>query len=115
MIASKVDKMSLNDKLAITQSLKQAAAELGIDKIGIAPAEPLKEEYDRFLKWIAAGMNGEMAWLARDPEKRFDPRRVFPEARSVIVAAVNYFPRSDILRIRPRARFPAMHGATIII
>ncbi|MER3431246.1 MAG: tRNA epoxyqueuosine(34) reductase QueG [Blastocatellia bacterium] len=83
--------MSLNDKLAITQSLKQAAAELGIDKIGIAPAEPLKEEYDRFLKWIAAGMNGEMAWLARGPEKRFDPRRVFPEARSVIVAAVNYF------------------------
>lgn len=83
--------MSVSEKRAISQALKAAAASLGIDKIGIAPAEPLDAEYPRFLQWIEAGMNGEMEWLKREPEKRSDPRRVFPGAKSVIVAAVNYF------------------------
>lgn len=32
-----------------------------------------------------------MAWMAREPEKRADPKLLFPSARSVIVCALNYF------------------------
>jgi len=32
-----------------------------------------------------------MAWMARDPEARTDPRKLFPAARSVIVVAKNYY------------------------
>ena len=32
-----------------------------------------------------------MSWMARDPEARADPRKFFPDARSVIVAASNYY------------------------
>lgn len=32
-----------------------------------------------------------MAWLAREPEKRSDPRLIFPEAKSMVVVAMNYF------------------------
>jgi epoxyqueuosine reductase len=32
-----------------------------------------------------------MAWMARDPEMRADPRRLFLAARSVIVVAKNYY------------------------
>lgn len=32
-----------------------------------------------------------MAWMDREPEKRTDPTVLFPEAKSVIAAAVNYF------------------------
>ena len=32
-----------------------------------------------------------MSWMARDPEQRADPRKIFPEARSVVVGAVNYY------------------------
>ncbi len=32
-----------------------------------------------------------MAWMEREPEKRSDPKLLFPEARSVIVLALNYY------------------------
>ena len=36
-----------------------------------------------------------MAWLAREPEKRSDPRLLFSEAKSVIVVALNYFTKHE--------------------
>jgi epoxyqueuosine reductase len=32
-----------------------------------------------------------MAWLERDPEKRADPTLLFPEAKSIVVVALNYY------------------------
>ena len=32
-----------------------------------------------------------MSWMVREPEKRTDPRLIFPEARSVIALALNYY------------------------
>jgi epoxyqueuosine reductase len=32
-----------------------------------------------------------MKWMEREPEKRVDPRLVYPEARSVVALALNYF------------------------
>ena len=37
------------------------------------------------------GYQGQMAWMARDPAMRTDPRKLFPEARSVVVVAENYY------------------------
>ena len=42
-------------------------------------------------EWLARGYQGEMGWMARDPEQRADPRQLFPGARSVIVVAANYY------------------------
>jgi epoxyqueuosine reductase len=42
-------------------------------------------------EWLRRGYHGEMAWMARDPEVRSDPRRFFPAARSVIVVVKNYY------------------------
>jgi epoxyqueuosine reductase len=47
---------------------------------------------DAFLSWLRDGCHGDMAWMARDPERRADPRIVLPGCRSVLVLAVNYFP-----------------------
>src|SRR5262249_20234350 len=41
--------------------------------------------------WLRRNYHAEMPYLARDPEQRTDPRRIFPNARSVIVVAVNYY------------------------
>lgn len=71
--------------------IKAAAAELGFDIVGIAKAEPLDVEGARFMNWLAGGFHGEMKWLEREPERRTDPRSIFPEARSVVVVALNYY------------------------
>lgn len=71
--------------------IKAAAAELGFDIVGIAKAEPLDVEGARFMNWLAGGFHGEMKWLGREPEMRTDPRSIFPEARSVVVVALNYY------------------------
>lgn len=74
----------------LTHAIKNKATELGIDKIGIVPANSLDREKSNLLEWLDRGFHGEMAWMEREPEKRSDPRRLFPGARSVIVAAFNY-------------------------
>ena len=40
---------------------------------------------------MAEGRLGEMAWLAREPERRTDPRVVLPGACSIIVVGLNYW------------------------
>jgi len=75
----------------LAEKIKQKAIEIGFSKVGIVPAEPLVSEGARLKDWLERGFQGEMAWLEREPEKRSDPRLLFPEARSVIVVALNYY------------------------
>ena len=44
-----------------------------------------------FREWLADGRAGDMAWLARNQDRRTDPQQVLPGAQSVIVLAMNYF------------------------
>jgi epoxyqueuosine reductase len=57
---------------------------------GFAPVRCLTEREGFFREWIDAGRAGEMAWLARDPERRFDPRRLDSRIRSVVSLAYPY-------------------------
>jgi epoxyqueuosine reductase len=71
--------------------IKKRARELGFDKVGIARAEGLNEERARLEEWLRRGYHGEMPYMARDPEQRTDPRKIFPTARSIVVVALNYY------------------------
>ncbi len=75
----------------ITELIKLRALEIGFDKVGIVKAEPLVEEGDRLRQWLARNFHGEMKWMERDPGKRSDPRVLFPDARSMVVVALNYY------------------------
>lgn len=77
--------------VSLSDKIKQKALEIGFHKVGIARAEPLEAEKKHLLEWLAKDFHGEMAWLEREPEKRTDPKLLFPEAKSVIVVALNYF------------------------
>ena len=46
---------------------------------------------ERLLRWLALGRHGTMRWMARDPERRADPRRVLAGARTVISLAAGYY------------------------
>ncbi|HVF29377.1 MAG TPA: tRNA epoxyqueuosine(34) reductase QueG [Pyrinomonadaceae bacterium] len=71
--------------------IKQKALELGFNKVGIARAERLADAGERFFGWLDRGYHGGMAWIEREPEKRVDPKQIFPEAQSVISVALNYY------------------------
>jgi epoxyqueuosine reductase len=71
--------------------IKKKALQLGFAKVGIALPENLETELDHLQQWLARGFHGEMKWMERDPAQRTDPRLFWPQARSVIVVAVNYY------------------------
>jgi len=75
----------------LAQDIKDRALVEGFNKVGIVGAESLDEEGRRLREWLARGYNGEMSWMARDVHKRVSPHEIFPQARSVVVVALNYF------------------------
>jgi epoxyqueuosine reductase len=72
-------------------AIKERARAEGFSKVGIVSAASLDEEGRRLKEWLARGYHGTMSWMARDVEKRVNPRAIFPEARSVVVVALNYY------------------------
>jgi epoxyqueuosine reductase len=66
------------------------ARDLGFDLCRFAKAD-IPEHAVQFREWLDRGAVGEMNYLARNAEKRCDPHRVLPEAKTVIILALNYF------------------------
>ena len=69
-----------------------AAAEQGFILTGFAPLRALPERREFFDQWIGEGRAAEMAWLAREPERRIDPRVIDARLRSVVSLAFPYTP-----------------------
>ena len=72
-------------------NIKERALFEGFNKVGIAGVRSLDDEGRRLKQWLARGYHGEMSWMAREVEKRIKPIEIFPQARSVVVVALNYF------------------------
>lgn len=45
----------------------------------------------RLNQWLDTGCHGDMAWMAYDPDRRADPRRVLAGARTIISCTLNYY------------------------
>jgi epoxyqueuosine reductase len=76
---------------AITTDIKSKALSLGFSLVGIAKAEALAEEGIRLGEWLNRGYQASMLWMSRNAEKRVDPRRLLPGAKSIVCAALNYY------------------------
>ncbi|MEI6561092.1 MAG: tRNA epoxyqueuosine(34) reductase QueG [Verrucomicrobiota bacterium] len=72
------------------QELVEFAHSLGFALCRVAPAVP-PPHAEAFRQWLAEGCAGEMAWMERNAERRTNPQLVLPEAKSVIVLALNYW------------------------
>jgi epoxyqueuosine reductase len=80
------------------EAIRQRALELGFDDCRFTSAAA-PESAAHLQDWLAAGKQGEMAWLARNAEKRTDPQRVLPGAKSVICLVISYEGTSSGLRV----------------
>jgi epoxyqueuosine reductase len=87
--------MDLTDKISVTSKIKSKAFEIGFDQVGIVKAESLEEEGGRLEEWLGKNLHGEMKWMEREPEKRADPRILFPGAKSLVVVTLNYYTPHD--------------------
>ena len=73
----------------LTAQIKSLARAAGFELVGIAPAGRLP--HASFLRrWLERGCGGDMAYLKRNIEKRTDPTKLLPGARSVICLGMNY-------------------------
>ena len=72
------------------QAVIQQAAELGLDRVGFAPASP-PPHAEFFRRWLTEGRAGTMTYLNRSVERRVDPQKVLGGARTVIVTGQSYF------------------------
>ena len=71
--------------------LHSTARELGFADLVISKPE-LSDARKRYLQWISAGYHGEMAYMARHGELRFEPSALVPETVSVITVIMPYLP-----------------------
>jgi epoxyqueuosine reductase len=77
-----------------TRELRRRIAALGFDDVRFAALSPPVAGGLR--DWLAAGMQGDMQWMGRTAEKRLNPDRVLPGAKSVIMLGVNYWSEGKI-------------------
>ena len=77
-----------SDKLE--EALKAKAREIGFDNCRVAVCGPPLHGRE-FNEWLRDGAAGEMHYMERGAEKRSDPQKILPGARSVIVVALNYW------------------------
>jgi epoxyqueuosine reductase len=80
-------------------ALASQARALGFDCVGVTDPAAIAAAGRHFLAFLETGAHGDMDWLAARPERRTDPRVLWPEVRSVIMLGVNYGPDQDPLAI----------------
>jgi len=82
----------MDTTMSLTAALAERAAALGFNRLGVLPAGPARR-LDAYLRWLAAGMHGEMAYLARPDRlaRRRDPGVILPGVRSLVVVGLDYY------------------------
>lgn len=79
---------------AATRDVLARCYGLGFALAGVTPAQPTKWR-EHILEWLRAGRHGQMDYLERDLELKFDPAGVLPDTRAFIVVADLYATRND--------------------
>src|SRR6266436_6199422 len=76
-------------RVELKAQLVSYAQQIGFDSCRIAAcAAPTYGA--EFREWLREGAHGEMNYMQRGEEKRCDPQKVLPGARSIVVLALNY-------------------------
>lgn len=100
----------MDDPAGLARELAGRAREEGFDHVAVARAAPLERDADALAAWLSAGRHAGMAWLARDPGTRTDPGRLLPGCRSVVIAAMSYWPGARRARERPGTAQVALYA-----
>jgi epoxyqueuosine reductase len=86
----------MKSKISLS-TVQELAAQVGLLVVAVADCAPLSDDEARLCGWQERGFAGDLHYMQRDPQLLSNPRRVMPEAQSVVVVGVPY----DATRSRP--------------
>lgn len=81
---------------SLSEWIVAEAEKMGFDACGIAQATLLEEESSLMEQWLEEGHEGEMGYLTRNREKRYDPRLLAEGTKSIVTVLYNYYPKKLI-------------------
>lgn len=73
-----------------TQKVREAALRLGFNACGFAKAGRLETEERRLSEWLNQDRHGTMSWMGNHFDKRVDPTKLVPGAKSVVSVIGSY-------------------------
>ena len=79
-----------------TQIIKSKAKQFGFDHCGVSKAGFLEEDAIRLESWLKKNRQGKMQYMENHFDKRLDPRKLVPGAKSVVSLLFNYFPKHTL-------------------
>ncbi|MCA6107547.1 tRNA epoxyqueuosine(34) reductase QueG [Bradyrhizobium cenepequi] len=86
----------------LKSALEREARALGFDCLGVTDPGAIGSAASYFREFLKLGGHGDMDWLAAQPERRSDPRVLWPGVRSIIMLGVNYGPDENPLEVLKR-------------
>lgn len=97
----------------LTRKIRVSVLNEGFAAVGIVKAEELLEESAYYKSWINKGYAADMSYLCRNLEKRCNPSKLLPGAKSVVVAIFPYnlgVRRQGKFKISKYAYIPDYHS-----
>lgn len=80
----------MTNKEKLTQAVREKAMELGFEGCGFSKAGFLEDEARNLEAWLLSGKHGSMQWMENHFEKRVDPTKLVPGAKSVVSVLLSY-------------------------
>lgn len=81
---------------SLSEWIVAEATQLGFDACGISRATLLEKESAHVEQWLDNQHEGEMSYLNRNKEKRYDPRLLVEGTKSIVTVLYNYFPKQKL-------------------
>ncbi|MEX1121581.1 MAG: tRNA epoxyqueuosine(34) reductase QueG, partial [Balneolales bacterium] len=73
-----------------TDLIRHEAYRLGFEACGFAKARRLDDQERKLEEWLNGGNHGTMGWMENHFDKRVDPTKLVPEAKSVVSVLCSY-------------------------
>ena len=98
--------ISTSDSTGLKQRIAAKAREAGFDAVGFTRADARPDLPEKLSRWLELRRQGDMGWMEETAERRADPQTLWPDAKSIVMLAMNYGPEADplpLLEKRDRA------------
>jgi len=86
---------STSEQTRLRALIDAEARRAGFDAVAVTRPDAIPLAPARLAEFVADGFHGSMDWIAETLKRRAEPSTLWPEARSIIVLAMNYGPDRD--------------------